>query len=360
MRKRTKGILAACLALALAVVALAAVPAPAYAASTQNMYRLYNPNSGEHFYTGSMSERDNVRAAGWKYEGVGWTAPASSNTPVHRLYNPNAGDHHYTMSASERDMLVGVGWTYEGVGWYSDDAEAVPLYRQYNPNARAGAHNYTTDKSENDNLVKLGWRAEGIGWYGVKAETVYLAAYSMTKVGTTDSSPTSAEYLAVTDDTRTLTTTTIDGTAYTLKQVHAPVDTDSDAFDHASSPWATEDAYYNGTIKYVEILDNVRPERSYLIFRGLMKLEEIVGIEKLDTSCTTSMSRMFDSCMSLTSLDLSHFDSSQVSSMNEMFVRCTNLKTITYGPKFVKKDSSVDVSYMFTNCPANKPSWWTD
>ena len=131
------------------------------------MHRLYNPNSGEHFYTGSTSERDGLVEVGWRYEGVGWTAPASSGTPVHRLYNPNAGDHHYTMDASERDMLVGVGWTYEGVGWYSDDARAVPLYRQYNPNARAGAHNYTTSRSENDWLVSLGWRGEGIGWYGV-------------------------------------------------------------------------------------------------------------------------------------------------------------------------------------------------
>ena len=133
-----------------------------------DMYRLYNPNSGEHFYTASAGEKDHLVSVGWNYEGIGWTAPEKSNTPVYRLYNPNAGDHHYTMNVGERNYLVSVGWNDEGIGWYSDDAQGVPLYRQYNPNAETGSHNYTTNKSENDWLVGLGWNAEGIGWYGIK------------------------------------------------------------------------------------------------------------------------------------------------------------------------------------------------
>ena len=135
---------------------------------TVDMYRIYNPNSGEHFYTANVAEKDKLVKLGWRYEGIGWKAPVKSNTPVYRLYNPNAGDHHYTRSIDERDYLVSLGWKYEGIGWYSDDAESVPLYRQYNPNAKAGNHNYTASKSENDWLVGLGWRYEGIGWYGVK------------------------------------------------------------------------------------------------------------------------------------------------------------------------------------------------
>ncbi|MBO6115079.1 MAG: hypothetical protein J6P57_08485, partial [Lachnospiraceae bacterium] len=138
------------------------------AVQTADMYRLYNPNSGEHFYTANVAEKDNLVGLGWIYEGIGWKAPKESNTPVYRLYNPNAGDHHYTMDAGEKDHLVSVGWNYEGIGWYSDDAKTVPLYRQYNPNAIAGSHNYTTNKAENDYLESVGWDAEGIGWYGVK------------------------------------------------------------------------------------------------------------------------------------------------------------------------------------------------
>ncbi len=132
-----------------------------------SMYRLYNPNSGEHFYTADVNEKDNLVYVGWKYEGIGWTAPATSDKPVYRLYNQNGGEHHYTLDASERDFLVSLGWKFEDIGWYSADTSGIPLYRQYNPNAFANNHNYTADKSENDWLVSLGWKAEGIGWYGV-------------------------------------------------------------------------------------------------------------------------------------------------------------------------------------------------
>lgn len=138
------------------------------AIKTVDMHRLYNPNSGEHFYTANVAEKDNLVAAGWKYEGIGWKAPVTSNTPVYRLYNKNSGEHHYTRNVAERDMLVAAGWKNEGIGWYSDDNEGVALYRQYNPNAKTGTHNYTASKSENDWLISLGWKGEGIGWYGVK------------------------------------------------------------------------------------------------------------------------------------------------------------------------------------------------
>ena len=133
----------------------------------QNMHRLYNPNSGEHFYTASTQERDGLVKIGWRYEGTGWYAPTKSKSPVYRMYNPNSGDHHYTLSASERDNLKNIGWNYEGIGWYSDDAKSVPLYRQFNPNAVVGTHNYTTSKKENDDLARIGWHAEGIAWYGI-------------------------------------------------------------------------------------------------------------------------------------------------------------------------------------------------
>lgn len=132
------------------------------------MYRMYNPNSGEHFYTAKAGERDFLKTNGWQYEGVGWYAPETSKTPVYRLYNENAGDHHYTMNKKEKDALVKLGWKDEGTGWYSDDDKEVPLYREYNPNMDKCNHNYTTKKAEHDYLIAHGWNDEGIGWYGVK------------------------------------------------------------------------------------------------------------------------------------------------------------------------------------------------
>ena len=129
------------------------------------MYRLYNPNNGEHFYTESEKERDSLIHVGWNYENIGWIAPLTGD-PVYRLYNENAGDHHYTMSTRERDKLIEAGWRYEGVGWYSSPAKTGdPLYRLYNPNAVAGSHHYTKDMHEVDKLVSMGWNYEGIAWY---------------------------------------------------------------------------------------------------------------------------------------------------------------------------------------------------
>ena len=136
------------------------------------MYRLYNPNSGEHFYTASAEEKDGLVEEGWNYEDIAWYAPEVSDTPVYRLYNANAGDHHYTIDAAERDALIEAGWTDEGIGWYSDDAQSVPLYRLYNPNAYAngesGAHHYTTSAEEQAGLIDLGWQDEGVAWYGLE------------------------------------------------------------------------------------------------------------------------------------------------------------------------------------------------
>lgn len=50
------------------------------------MYRKYNPNSGEHFYTSQVNEKNNLVSLGWNYEGIGWYAP-STGDPVYRLYN---------------------------------------------------------------------------------------------------------------------------------------------------------------------------------------------------------------------------------------------------------------------------------
>ena len=150
-------------------VASASSLAPAHmspaAVKSDPLFRMYNPHSGEHFYTKAAVERDWLKKMGWHYEGVGWYGPATSKTPVYRLYNANAGDHHYTTSKKESDKLVEVGWRYEGIGWYSDDAKSIAVHRLYNPNAQAGAHHHTYSESERDHLASIGWNKEDVGWY---------------------------------------------------------------------------------------------------------------------------------------------------------------------------------------------------
>ena len=133
------------------------------------VHRLYNPNSGEHFYTISDDEKDGLVTAGWNHEAnAGFSVPATAaSLPVYRLYNPNGNEHIYTTNLDEAVTLSQVhGWIYEGVAFYTaDPTKDIPVYRVYNPNS--GHHLFTKDKSEVDVLVSLGWIYEGIAWYAV-------------------------------------------------------------------------------------------------------------------------------------------------------------------------------------------------
>lgn len=129
-----------------------------------SMYRLYNPNTGEHFYTSKVGEKDYLVKIGWNDEGIAWYSPEKSNHPIYRLYNPNAGDHHYTTNVGERNYLIKVGWKDEGIGWYGADHGNYVIYRQYNPNAKTGTHNYTGNISEKDSLINAGWKDEGVAF----------------------------------------------------------------------------------------------------------------------------------------------------------------------------------------------------
>ena len=130
-----------------------------------HMFRMYNPNTGEHFYTGSEVEKGNLVAVGWQYEGVGFTFPANTGAPVHRLFQPSTGEHLYTMDEDEKAKLMADGWNYEGIAFNSAyDTEAVQ-HRLHNPNATVGAYHFTFSEEEKQNLINVGWEYQGIGWY---------------------------------------------------------------------------------------------------------------------------------------------------------------------------------------------------
>ena len=132
---------------------------------THSMYRMYNPNTGEHFYTGDKTERKMLEDAGWKYEGVGFTFPASTGKPVYRLFQPSTGEHLYTMDENEKAALLAAGWNYEGVAFNSGYDTEVPQYRLYNPNVTVGAYHFTASLEEKSVLLAAGWQDQGIGFY---------------------------------------------------------------------------------------------------------------------------------------------------------------------------------------------------
>lgn len=138
----------------------------------QAIYRMYNPNSGEHLYTPSMFESRTLFTLGWKSEGTAWFAPNDYvGHAIYRVYNPNAGDHHYTFDANEKAHLLKVGWEDDMLSFPSATDEGAPIYRLYNPNAIVGAHHFTGNAAERDMLVSVGWQDEGIGFY---AESITL------------------------------------------------------------------------------------------------------------------------------------------------------------------------------------------
>ena len=120
-----------------------------------SVYRLYNPNNGDHLYTTNYFEATGVYMSGWDYEGIAWVAPLAGE-PVYRVLNPTDGTHAFA-TVEERDGLEKLGWTAEGVAFYSGGNK--PIYRMYNPNS--GAHILTADINEHNGLTKLGWTCEG-------------------------------------------------------------------------------------------------------------------------------------------------------------------------------------------------------
>lgn len=132
------------------------------------LYRLYNPITGEHFYTMNIEEQRLYMSNGWNAEGIGGLFPAHAgmnNISYYRFRNPNTGEHHYASDDAEIEMIIKAGWIIEGFAFYSLTEGGTPIYRLYNPNAVTGTHFYTIDEAERDYLVSIGWRYEGIAWH---------------------------------------------------------------------------------------------------------------------------------------------------------------------------------------------------
>lgn len=135
-------------------------------AHADDIYRLYNRNTGEHFYTASLAERNHNLEKGWSYEGMAWTS-LEKGQAIYRLYNPNVvgGDHYYTQSQYEGEALVAKGWKWDNEAkavFYSGGKIKVSV--AYNPNAQSGSHNYTTSDFEQQSLLSQGWKFGSIAW----------------------------------------------------------------------------------------------------------------------------------------------------------------------------------------------------
>ena len=93
-----------------------------------------------------------------------------------------------------------------------------------------------------------------------------------------------------------------------------------------------------------------RPTTTESWFLNLSNLEEIKGLENLNTSEVTAMNAMFSYCGNLSTLDLSSFNTSAVTTMSSMFASCEKLSTLNLS-HFDTKNVE-DMSDMFNSCAA--------
>lgn len=124
------------------------------------VYRVYNTDTGEHFYTVNDGERAALLGDGWTDEGVAWNCP-QPEIAVYRMYNPHK-KHHFAPDFNEAESLQKTGWTFEGVQFFGA-ASGQPIYRVYNHDS--GDHLLTANESEYRAMVNAGWMDEGIVFY---------------------------------------------------------------------------------------------------------------------------------------------------------------------------------------------------
>ena len=114
---------------------------------------------------------------------------------------------------------------------------------------------------------------------------------------------------------------------------------------YKESPWSSNKVDSKAIKKIVLAGKVVAPEESLILFSGndtnheLTNVTEIEGLSQLDTSNVKNMSWMFCGLSSVTSLDVSGFDTSKVTTMSNMFAD-TPLKKLILGDtfKFVETD----------------------
>lgn len=74
------------------------------------VWRLYSGKT--HLFTADPVEKTRLLSIGWKDEGQAFVSGGSK--PIYRMYNPNSGEHLLTASLKEHDAATKGGWRCEG------------------------------------------------------------------------------------------------------------------------------------------------------------------------------------------------------------------------------------------------------
>ena len=101
-------------------------------------------------------------------------------------------------------------------------------------------------------------------------------------------------------------------------------------------------------VVFKEGFSSLHPRTLYYWFYNFSQLQEIVGIENLNTSQAINMEYMFFSCKNLQSIDVSGFNTSQVTNMYGMFAGCENLQSVDV--RGFNTQNVTTMESMFSSC----------
>ena len=100
-------------------------------------------------------------------------------------------------------------------------------------------------------------------------------------------------------------------------------------------------------LKTAIAVDRVSFTNTSYMFKYCSSLTTL-DLSNFNTSKVTHIESMFSSCRSLANLDLSNFDTSNVTNMNGMFNGCSSLTTLDLSN--FNTSNVTDMSWMFDNC----------
>ena len=112
------------------------------------------------------------------YANIPCGIPNYSNNMIGRLYQPDTGDYFYTLYPSEACSAVKLGYIWDGLVMQSaSGSNIIPVYRLSN----SSHHYYTTDSNVRANDIYNGYNDEGVAFYAyASSQPNSLPVYSLT------------------------------------------------------------------------------------------------------------------------------------------------------------------------------------
>lgn len=146
------------------------------AASTSQVFRLYQQSTGRHLYSSNSNEIDLLTGSGqsdYINEGIAYVVGEGAGQDLYRFFQPATGLHFYSANTSERDGLLAQadsGYLYEGVAYKVFDAASAPtgstaVARIYDPLNNTHFYSASAEEQQILQTTQPGWVMEGTAWY---------------------------------------------------------------------------------------------------------------------------------------------------------------------------------------------------